>query len=140
MHGAESSLRKCNRIRRTTPLVEIERRVPDCLLITQNVDDLHRRAGSRKLVELHGNIGRVKLPPGGCPSVHRQSFRRDRHRDQSQGDRAFANRRLRAARTGRERLAGIGPRGLARCADHPDHAGRSFGSASDLSDVDDAFS
>ena len=41
-------------------LVEIERRVPDCLLITQNVDDLHRRAGSRKLVELHGNIGRVK--------------------------------------------------------------------------------
>ncbi len=41
-------------------LVESERRVPDCLLITQNVDDLHRRAGSRKLVELHGNIGRVK--------------------------------------------------------------------------------
>ncbi len=41
-------------------LVEIERRVPDCLLITQNIDDLHRRAGSRKLVELHGNIGRVK--------------------------------------------------------------------------------
>jgi NAD-dependent deacetylase len=41
-------------------LVDIERRVPDCLLITQNVDDLHRRAGSRKLVELHGNIGRVK--------------------------------------------------------------------------------
>ncbi len=28
-------------------LVEIERRVPDCLLITQNVDDLHRRAAAR---------------------------------------------------------------------------------------------
>jgi NAD-dependent deacetylase len=41
-------------------LVDIERHIPDCLLITQNVDGLHRRAGSRKLVELHGNIGRVK--------------------------------------------------------------------------------
>lgn len=28
------------------------------LLATQNVDDLHRRAGSRRLVELHGNLTR----------------------------------------------------------------------------------
>ena len=41
-------------------LVDIERRVPDSLVITQNVDGLHRRAGSRNVVELHGNIGRVK--------------------------------------------------------------------------------
>jgi NAD-dependent deacetylase len=41
-------------------LVEIERRVPQFLLATQNVDGLHARAGSRNLVELHGNIGRVK--------------------------------------------------------------------------------
>ena len=119
-------------------LVEVERRIPDCLLITQNVDDLHRRAGSRKLVELHGNIGRVKLPPGGCPSVHRQSFRRNRHRDQFQRDGAFANSRLRAARAGRPRVAGIGPGGMARYAP-PDHAGRSF-CASALSEGDDAFS
>jgi NAD-dependent deacetylase len=29
-------------------------------LITQNVDSLHRRAGSRNVIELHGNISRVK--------------------------------------------------------------------------------
>ena len=51
-------------------LVDIERRVPDCLLITQNVDGLHRRAGSRKVVELHGNIGRVKCSREGTVVEH----------------------------------------------------------------------
>ena len=41
-------------------LAEIERRAPRFLLATQNVDGLHARAGSRALVELHGNIARVK--------------------------------------------------------------------------------
>lgn len=32
--------------------------VPDFTLVTQNVDNLHSRAGSRNVVELHGNIMR----------------------------------------------------------------------------------
>jgi NAD-dependent deacetylase len=41
-------------------LAELERRIPDFTLITQNVDGLHTRAGSRNVVELHGNILRSK--------------------------------------------------------------------------------
>lgn len=41
-------------------LVEIEKRIPNFTLITQNVDGLHRMAGSRNVLELHGNIQRVR--------------------------------------------------------------------------------
>ncbi|WP_119067851.1 SIR2 family NAD-dependent protein deacylase [Rubrobacter indicoceani] len=40
-------------------LAELEDLVPEFVLATQNVDGLHRRAGSRNVVELHGNIGHV---------------------------------------------------------------------------------
>lgn len=39
-------------------LVALEKLVPDFVLITQNVDDLHTRAGSKNIIELHGNITR----------------------------------------------------------------------------------
>jgi NAD-dependent deacetylase len=41
-------------------LAAIERHVPAFLLATQNVDGLHARAGSRSIVELHGNLARVR--------------------------------------------------------------------------------
>jgi NAD-dependent deacetylase len=41
-------------------LVEIEKRIPHFTLITQNVDNLHRFAGSQSVLELHGNIQRVR--------------------------------------------------------------------------------
>jgi NAD-dependent deacetylase len=41
-------------------LAEMERRVAEFLLVTQNVDGLHQRAGSRGICELHGNITRTK--------------------------------------------------------------------------------
>jgi NAD-dependent deacetylase len=40
-------------------LAELEQRVPKFTLITQNVDSLHQRAGSRAVIELHGNISRI---------------------------------------------------------------------------------
>jgi NAD-dependent deacetylase len=41
-------------------VVELERRCSHFWLITQNVDGLHRAAGSRQLSEIHGNIWQVR--------------------------------------------------------------------------------
>jgi NAD-dependent deacetylase len=45
-------------------LVELEKEIEQFTLITQNVDGLHRLAGSRNLVEVHGNLWRVRCT--GC--------------------------------------------------------------------------
>jgi len=41
-------------------VAELERRLERFWLITQNVDGLHRTAGSQKLSEIHGNIWKVR--------------------------------------------------------------------------------
>lgn len=41
-------------------LAELERRGRLACLITQNIDDLHREAGSREVTEIHGNHRRVR--------------------------------------------------------------------------------
>ncbi len=56
-----------NQAHRTMALMEGQ--YPSFLLVTQNVDGLHRKAGSRKLVEIHGNIWRVR-----CTEEGKESF------------------------------------------------------------------
>lgn len=41
-------------------LARLQTLVPACTVITQNVDGLHQQAGTRGVIELHGNIGRYK--------------------------------------------------------------------------------
>ena len=41
-------------------LAKMEDEFPDFCVVTQNVDGLHQRAGSKKVIELHGNIWKVR--------------------------------------------------------------------------------
>jgi NAD-dependent deacetylase len=50
-------------------LAALERRVPEFALVTQNVDGLHQRAGSVRVVELHGNISRVRCSREGTAAA-----------------------------------------------------------------------
>lgn len=51
-------------------LVELEARVPEFTLITQNVDGLHQRAGSRRVLCLHGDITQVScFENPDCPTA-----------------------------------------------------------------------
>ncbi|MEB3780613.1 MAG: NAD-dependent deacylase [Desulfurococcales archaeon] len=47
------------------------------VVITQNVDGLHHKAGSRNVIELHGNIWRVKCIQCGFKTVLEKPPRRD---------------------------------------------------------------
>src|SRR4051812_42147740 len=49
-------------------LAELGRLVPELTLITQNVDRLHQRAGSRGVLELHGNLFEVRCTGCGISS------------------------------------------------------------------------
>ena len=49
-------------------LVNMAQHIPDFILITQNVDGLHRIAGSPRIIELHGNLQRVR-----CSSCDKQA-------------------------------------------------------------------
>ncbi len=47
-------------------IAALEEKVPGFILITQNIDNLHREAGTRNMLELHGNIWRLRCTNEGC--------------------------------------------------------------------------
>lgn len=49
-------------------LVDLAKFIPHFTLITQNVDGLHHAAGSPQVIELHGNIRRVRCSV--CSQIH----------------------------------------------------------------------
>jgi len=54
-------------------LARWEEEFPFFVLITQNVDGLHRRAGSKNILELHGNIWQVRCTEEGTIFDHLES-------------------------------------------------------------------
>jgi NAD-dependent deacetylase len=52
-------------------LVTLENQVDDFTLITQNVDGLHRLAGTRHLLEIHGNMWEVRCTKCGMLTMDR---------------------------------------------------------------------
>jgi NAD-dependent deacetylase len=48
-------------------LAELERLLPEVAVVTQNIDGLHRAAGSSEVIELHGNIHRLRCLDRGHP-------------------------------------------------------------------------
>ena len=55
-------------------IAAVEAAKPDFLLVTQNVDGLHRASGSRRLVELHGNIWVVRCVGCGAERYEQGDF------------------------------------------------------------------
>ncbi len=49
-------------------IAELEEAGRDVVTITQNIDNLHREAGSRNIIELHGNIWKIRCSAG-CPAI-----------------------------------------------------------------------
>lgn len=56
IHQIESSCRGASFNRAHAVLAQAEKRFERVLVLTQNVDGLHRRAGSRNVIDIHGDV------------------------------------------------------------------------------------
>src|SRR5690606_10034070 len=83
-------------------LARLERRGAIELLVTQNVDGLHRVAGSRALIELHGRADRIR-----CLSCGLQIARADFHRELARRNPSWAALDARNAPDGDADLEGL---------------------------------
>ena len=46
-------------------IADLEKFHPNVWIVTQNIDGMHQQAGSKKVVELHGSVWRVRCPKEG---------------------------------------------------------------------------
>lgn len=53
-------------------IARMEEYYPDFALITQNIDGLHKKAGSQNIIELHGNLWKVRCTQEGIVTEHRE--------------------------------------------------------------------
>jgi NAD-dependent deacetylase len=56
IHRIEAACRGARFNRAHAIIAELEKRLPRVWVLTQNVDGFHRDAGSRNLIEIHGNV------------------------------------------------------------------------------------
>lgn len=43
-------------------IADLEKKHPRVTIVTQNIDGMHQRAGSRNMIELHGSLWRIRCP------------------------------------------------------------------------------
>jgi NAD-dependent deacetylase len=46
-------------------IAQLEKKYPQVAVVTQNTDGMHQRAGSEKVIELHGSLWRLRCPQHG---------------------------------------------------------------------------
>ncbi len=54
-------------------LAQMERQIPEMLVLTQNVDDLHEQAGSQNIIHLHGSIWKLRSMGDGTEIIDRRA-------------------------------------------------------------------
>jgi NAD-dependent deacetylase len=75
-HGDPEKVLKFHELRRAAVLAcqphaghaviaALEKQHPRVTVVTQNIDGMHQRAGSRNVIELHGSLWRVRCPDDG---------------------------------------------------------------------------
>ena len=57
-------------------ITQLQRRNPNVAVITQNIDGLHQRAGTRDVAELHGSLWRVRCPEHGRSKDFGEKYQR----------------------------------------------------------------
>ena len=60
LHQIEQRLREARPNLAHRVIAEAERRLPLALTLTQNIDGLHARAGAANIIEIHGNLHRLR--------------------------------------------------------------------------------